>query len=78
MPIPSLFPPLLRVTHQFPPQPGIYEGHGYWFHGVLQNLGYVYWNVYARNRQMMVDNRKRADESAARRAAKEGKDNKVE
>lgn len=44
----------------------VYEGHGYWFHGALQHLGYIYWNTVARNRQMMVDNRKRYDERQAK------------
>lgn len=49
------------------------QGHGYWFHGVLQFLGYIYWNTYARNRQMMVDNRRRYDERQAEKQAEKEK-----
>eukprot|EP00981_Chlorochromonas_danica_P014068 scaffold7265_cov159-Ochromonas_danica.AAC.1 len=43
-------------------KPYVLQGHGYWFHGFLQFLGHIYWDTFARNRKMMVDNRKRYDE----------------
>lgn len=43
----------------------IFQGHGYWFHGVLGALGNYYWGAAERNRKMMVDNRKRYDDRMA-------------
>ncbi len=35
-------------------KPYVWQGHGYWFHGLLQTLGLYYWGAVARNRQMMI------------------------
>jgi hypothetical protein len=47
----------------------VLQGHGYWFHGLVQGLGYVYWDTFARNRRMMVDNRRRYDERQLEKSA---------
>lgn len=46
----------------------VWQGHGYWFHGIVGNFSHYYWNTTARYRKMMVDNRKRYDE---KKSAKE-------
>lgn len=43
----------------------VWQGHGYWFHGVLGGLATYYWGTTARYRKMMVDNRARYDEKMA-------------
>jgi NAD(P)-dependent dehydrogenase (short-subunit alcohol dehydrogenase family) len=40
----------------------VYEGHGYWFHGLLGNVASIYWGTTDRWRYMMTENRRRADE----------------
>lgn len=40
----------------------VWQGHGYWFHGLLGNLASFYPETTRRWRKMMVDNRKRWDE----------------
>lgn len=40
----------------------VWQGHGYWLHGLLGNLASYYWETARRWRKMMVDNRKRHDE----------------
>ena len=40
----------------------VWQGHGYWLHGLLGNLASYYWETTRRWRKMMVDNRKRYDE----------------
>jgi len=40
----------------------VWQGHGYWFHGLLGNLASYYPETTRRWRKMMVDNRKRYDE----------------
>ena len=40
----------------------IWQGHGYWFHGLLGNAAAYFWGTTARWRKMMVDNRKRWDD----------------
>ncbi len=46
----------------------IWQGHGYWFHGMLGNMATYFWGTTARWRKMMVDNRKRWDERQAANA----------
>ena len=40
----------------------IWQGHGYWFHGIIGNFASFWWGMTARYRRMMLDNRKRHDE----------------
>eukprot|EP01034_Spumella_vulgaris_P028591 gene28591-35474_t len=47
----------------------VFQGHGYWFHGVLGALGNYWWGAAERNRKMMTDNRKRYDDRQAQKAA---------
>ena len=49
----------------------LFQGHGYWFHGLLQFLSYLYWGTVARNRQMMIDNRARYDERSQKKSKKD-------
>mmetsp|Transcript_3209 Transcript_3209/g.4847 ORF Transcript_3209/g.4847 Transcript_3209/m.4847 type:complete len:380 (-) Transcript_3209:779-1918(-) len=35
----------------------IWQGHGYWFHGLIQNISTYYWESVYRNRKMMSKNR---------------------
>lgn len=39
----------------------VWQGHGYWFHGVLGFFATYYWGMADRYRKMMIDNRKRYD-----------------
>mmetsp|Transcript_7554 Transcript_7554/g.8230 ORF Transcript_7554/g.8230 Transcript_7554/m.8230 type:complete len:330 (-) Transcript_7554:1446-2435(-) len=32
----------------------LWQGHGYWFHGLIQNFGLYHWGTVERNRQMMI------------------------
>ena len=45
----------------------VWQGHGYWFHGLLGHLANYYPSVTSRYRKMMKDTRKRCDEAASRR-----------
>eukprot|EP01033_Poteriospumella_lacustris_P013234 gene13234-9480_t len=47
----------------------IWEGHGYWMHGVLGFVGQVYWGSVPRVKKMMEDNRKRFDEKMAAKSS---------
>ena len=49
----------------------VWQGHGYWFHGVLGNCASYFWGTTARWRKMMVDNRTRWDERQASDAKKQ-------
>ena len=49
----------------------IWQGHGYWFHGVLGNFGAYYWGTMDRWKKVMADNRARYD---ARQAAKQAEE----
>lgn len=40
----------------------VWQGHGYWFHGLLGHLANYYPSVTSRYRKMMKDTRKRYDE----------------
>lgn len=52
----------------------VWQGHGYWFHGVLGLFAELYPNTINRYRKMMKDNRKRYDEKmAAKESAKANK-----
>jgi 17beta-estradiol 17-dehydrogenase / very-long-chain 3-oxoacyl-CoA reductase len=46
----------------------VWQGHGYWFHGLLGTLGLYYPDGVARNHRMMIDNRKRYDLKMASKA----------
>lgn len=52
----------------------VWQGHGYWFHGLMGNIAAIYPGTTARYRKMMKDNRKRYDErqAAKKKAAEEG------
>jgi len=39
----------------------IWQGHGYWFHGMLNNFANYYWGTTAEWRAMMIRNRERHD-----------------
>jgi hypothetical protein len=53
---------LIRGTlSQLGKQGYVWEGHGYWFHGLLGNLGSILWLSVSRYRKMMIDNRARFD-----------------
>lgn len=57
----------------------VYEGHGYWMHGLLDFLGRVYHGSVARMKVVMENNRKRYDERMAAKAkAAQGADKKQE
>ena len=45
----------------------VWQGHGYWFHGLLGNLASYYPETTRRWRKMMVDNRKRWDRREAKK-----------
>ena len=40
----------------------IWQGHGYWFHGLLGRVAEIYPGTTSRYRKMMKDNRRRYDE----------------
>jgi short-subunit dehydrogenase len=54
----------------------IWQGHGYWFHGLLNNFANYYWGTTARWRQIMIANRERYDKRqlAKQEAEKKEKD----
>ena len=41
--------------------PYVWQGHGYWFHGLLGNFASYYWGATDRWKKMMKDNRARYD-----------------
>ncbi len=43
----------------------VWQGHGYWFHGLLGNAALYFWGTTERWRKMMVDNRARWEEKQA-------------
>ena len=43
----------------------IWQGHGYWFHGLMGNVALWYWGMVDRWRKIMIDNRKRYDDREA-------------
>jgi len=47
----------------------VWQGHGYWFHGLLGNAAAYFWGTTERWLKMMRDNRKRWDERRAAEAA---------
>jgi 17beta-estradiol 17-dehydrogenase / very-long-chain 3-oxoacyl-CoA reductase len=60
IPMPSVFVKgVLRILGR-----GKYfwQSYGYWFHGVIGFIADYYWDITARNRDMMLKNRARADE----------------
>lgn len=56
----------------------VWQGHGYWFHGLLGNMANFYWGATARWKKMMLDNRKRYDDRQAQKAAASGVSKKDE
>lgn len=56
----------------------IWQGHGYWFHGLLGFIGAYYWGTTARWKKMMSDNRARHDAKLAKVASVETEDKKKE
>ena len=51
----------------------VWQGHGYWFHGLLGNLASYYPETTKRWRKMMVDNRRRYDEREKSKSGNGGK-----
>ena len=51
----------------------IWQGHGYWFHGLMGNVALWYWGMVDRWRKIMTDNRKRYDDREAAKAKEAGK-----
>lgn len=49
----------------------VWQGHGYWFHGLVGNLGLYYPDGTARQHRMMIQNRKRYDDRQAQQAKKD-------
>lgn len=46
-----------------------FQGHGYWFHGLLGNIASYYWGSLDRWKKAMTGNRQRYDERQAAKAA---------
>jgi hypothetical protein len=64
---------LVRGTLAQLGKPYVWQGHGYWVHGVLGCIATYYWGTTDRWRKMMKDNRARYDARHDARAAKEAK-----
>ena len=47
----------------------IWQGHGYWFHGLLGNIAAYYWGTMDRWKVIMTQNRERYEAKKAREAA---------
>jgi NAD(P)-dependent dehydrogenase (short-subunit alcohol dehydrogenase family) len=51
----------------------IWQGHGYWFHGLLAGVAAYWWGTLARWNKIMKDNRARYDARQAKDAKAAGK-----